>query len=242
MSEKNITAANSADVSRVKRARFTLIELLVVIAIIAILAAILLPALNSARERGHAASCINNLKQLTLTFSQYTDAMEGYYPARQTYNTNSNRWNATLAAFSGYVYDSSDTTWWTDMDVLFCPKTLKPSNGFQYKSGYGVMQYGPCYTNNGAGSLKQSKVKNPSITVLVADSTDKSNPQLGNSYINNSESYTGSPGNDYQALGKHSGKINIGFADGHVGSTDIKLFDDWCAETDKDGYSCEYDK
>jgi prepilin-type N-terminal cleavage/methylation domain-containing protein/prepilin-type processing-associated H-X9-DG protein len=55
------------------RKAFTLIELLVVIAIIAILMAILMPSLNRAREGGKRASCLSNLKQLTLAWNMYAD-------------------------------------------------------------------------------------------------------------------------------------------------------------------------
>ena len=69
---------------RVKHRCFTLIELLVVIAIIAILAAILLPALNSARERGRSAGCTNNIRQMHMAVAAYAEDNEGFAPCNDT--------------------------------------------------------------------------------------------------------------------------------------------------------------
>jgi len=62
---------------------FTLVELLVVIAIIAILAALLLPVLGKAKQRAQTASCLNNLKQLQLSYSMYVDDNNDYLPPNE---------------------------------------------------------------------------------------------------------------------------------------------------------------
>ncbi len=70
------TSSSSASV----RSGFTLIELLVVIAIIAILAALLLPAVQQAREAARRTECINNLKQMALACHSYEGTHKCFPP------------------------------------------------------------------------------------------------------------------------------------------------------------------
>ncbi len=86
-----------------KRRGFTLIELLVVIAIIAILAAILFPVFARAREAARKASCLSNMKQLSLGVRMYMQDNDEMFPQKGNVNPVYDQFDENYAGHGPWV-------------------------------------------------------------------------------------------------------------------------------------------
>ena len=194
--------------------RFTLIELLIVVAIIAILAAILLPALNQARNKAKTLRCLSQVREVGFALLCYTEDNKGYFPPYNLIgNVTNGLWWANLLEKSQLITVPA----WRDKNagcakagILVCPAVTK----ITFVPGIGPASPVAAYGK----SAKTSQVRKPSETISCGDTpslADGSSAE-GNLYPANPPSYLY---NSNRWIIRHGGMTNVAFVDGHALST-----------------------
>jgi prepilin-type N-terminal cleavage/methylation domain-containing protein len=189
---------------------FTLIELLVVIAVIAILAAILLPILDTAKEKARAIFCRNNLKQWGLALHIYTVNHNDLTPPSGVFSVTTNHnWYVQLPCEIG-LPDYFSMSWRTNpaaspgSSLWSCPTNPRRSDGtnlFQYCVN-GQYYDGPFLPGYGViDGTKLAWIKNSSSLVWMFDNLNTKIP-LGTT----NSAYTNLHNAGWQCV----------FVDGHV--------------------------